>query len=352
VLSGLNGAGEHTLTVFRVARSRSGGNLVSRIADIMADGAITVVERERGQAYRLGRTDAESFDIVARNGTALSSDGFGQTEVTYTYNSRIGIYEQTNIRSATDSQVEEARTRGILSGGAKKFEEFLQGVWYSTEPDMPNSGQYIYFDTNGREIIFYGDDAQQVYSWLSSAATRYGLYVASRNISVTTLRRLIDIELTSMDSIRVRVSEDVRMNIGTSAQWDGLYRKLPYLNKTEAARETPYIDAAYNSSIGRAVFSPDGGYRIEASGTVREGRYLFFTLDGQEYVEMREDGADGGTLGATTQQQREIYLVTRPEAEGSSSDGGGFSLERVLLGVSGIQYLDEEPVLFTVESGS
>jgi hypothetical protein len=351
VLSGLNGAGEHTLTVFRVAGSRAGGNLVSRIADIMADGAITVVERERGQAYRLGRADAESFDIVARNGNPLSPDGFGQIEVTYTYNPRIGIYERANIRSATDSQVEEVRTREILSGGAKKFEEFLQGVWYSAESDIPNSGQYIYFDTNGREIVFYGDDAQQVYSWLSSAATRYGLYVASRNISVTTLRRLIDIELTSMDSIRVRVSEDVRMNIGTSAQWDGLYRKLPYLNKTEAARETPYIDAAYNSSIGRAVFSPDGGYRIEADGTIREGRYLFFILDGQEYVEMRDYGADGGTLGAT-QPQREIYLVTRPEADGSSSDGGGFSLERVLLGVSGIQYLGEEPVLFTVESGS
>jgi hypothetical protein len=98
-----------------------------------------------------------------------------------------------------------------------------------------SNDQYIYFDTAGRELIFYDKSTQQVYTWLSSTSTRYGLYISSQNISVATLRRVMDIELESIDSIRVKVFEDVRMKIGLNAPWDGSYRKSTSIKKTNTA---------------------------------------------------------------------------------------------------------------------
>ncbi|MDR0684981.1 MAG: pallilysin-related adhesin [Spirochaetaceae bacterium] len=369
VITGMNGNGEHTMTVFKAAKNNtaamsaaaldaSGGAVISRIADIRIDGTISIIETERTQAYQLGLTNGASFDIRGRGRDATSTNEFDQIEITYSYNPELGRYVQKSVNHIPGAQVETARFRRLLSGNTTEFEQFISGLWYRAAPDMSiNNSQYIYFDTNGREIIFYDKSTQQVYKWLSSTSTRYGLYVSSQNISVTTLRRVMDIELEAIDSIRVKVFEDVRMKITLSAPWDGSYRKSASLKKSDEGavlRVEPYIDAAYNGSLAGIVFSPNGEYELNVSGRTQSGRYTFFVLDSKEYLELLPEGAEAEQAGAKTpaeaaggKKAREVYRVDR-QAVTDNGDGETFSLQRVRLGAGGEEEFHEAPIIFNL----
>jgi hypothetical protein len=334
VLTGMNGDGEHTMAIFKISQQDE-NNGINKIADIKIDGTLSIIEVERTQAYQLGLTNGVSFDIRGRGRDTDSSGEFDMIEVTYSYNRNIGRYVRSDTRRVPGSQIEAARLSRLLNANATEFEQFVAGLWYRITPDATaNSSQYIYFDTPGRELIFYDNNTQQVYKWLTSTSTRYGLYVSSQNISVGTLRRVMDIELEAIDTIRVKVFEDVRMKIGLSAPWDGTYRKSSSVNKTvEPQPVEAYIDAEYSTPLGMTAFMPDGSYRFELSGQVQTGRYTFFMLEGAEYLKLLPDAVNG------EKRERDVYRVDR-------ADTGGFSLRRVRLGATGVQEFREDPVMF------
>jgi hypothetical protein len=350
LLAGMNGHGEHTLTIFRKipapgqegAQERS--DLFNKIAELRIYGTIVVRETERSQAYQMGVAKGQSFTIAAYSRDAESSNLLDQVEIIYAYNTGNGLYEQRSRTRIPGSQIEQRRIRELL-GNPRAFEDFITGLWYYVSPEGTiDSRQYIYFDPPSEELIFYGDETQQVFTWQNSSATRYGLYISSQNISVTTLRRSIDIELESLDSIRVRVFEDVRLKIGVNAPWNGSYRRAgPPENHAPKpqARGTAYISARYDGSIGKIHFSPDGTYELEAGGNPRQGKYAFFSLNDQELLELRSPGASG--------VQRETYLV-----EGDKSEEGKnrktLTLFRVRLGARGIQRLHEGTISLTLTS--
>jgi hypothetical protein len=334
VLTGMNGDGEHTMTVFKVLKQDENSG-ISRIADIKIEGTLSIIEVARTQAYQLGLTDGVSFNIRGRGRDADSPNEFDQIEVTYSYNRNTGHYEHSGTRRISGAQADAAQLSRLLNNSAE-FERFVAGLWYRVTPDSTaNSSHYIYFDTPGRELIFYDNNTQQVYKWLTSTSTRYGLYVSSQNISVGTLRRVMDIELESVDSIRVKVFEDVRMKIGLNAPWDGTYRKSSSVNKTaEPQSVAAYINAVYNTPLGTVAFLPDGNYRFELDGKTQTGRYTFFMLEGVEYLNLLPDAVNHD------QSIRDVYRVDR------AADTGGFSLRRVRLGTTGVQEFREDPVVF------
>ena len=352
LLSGVNGLGEHTLTVFRKntprSREQAGARaeLFSKIAELRIDGTIVVKEVERSQAYQMGYGRGASFAISGYGRDFESSNILDQVEITYAYNTGNGLYEQSSRTRIPGAQVEQRRVREIL-GNSKAFEEFISGLWYHTTPQGTiNKQQYIYFNPPGREIIFYGDETQQVFNWQGSAATRYGLYISSQNISISTLRRTIDLELETLDSIRVRVFEDVRLKIGVNAAWDGSYRKAGPLERQDQkpmAVGNAYINASYDGSIGKIHFSSDGSYELNSAGTVKRGKYAFFAFNNQEFlelrsIELRPEGAPG-TL-------RETYLLETEQ--GSGENRKTLTLLRVRLGSRGIERLHEGAISLTL----
>ncbi|GHV75734.1 hypothetical protein AGMMS49942_05550 [Spirochaetia bacterium] len=333
LVSGMNSAGEQTLTVFRAL----GESSFTKIAELRIDGSIQVQEVERTQAYQMGLTNGESFTIAAYGRDPNSTNILDQEERIYAYNSISGIYEQSRINRIPGSQIEQRRVQELLSGGREGFEQFITGLWYYVSPQGTlDNRQYIYFDPGNREIIFYGEEIQQVFTWQNSSATRHGLYVSSQNISVTTLRRFLDIELESLESIRVKVFEDVRLKIYVTAPWDGSYRKATSQGApagTESAPAVlPYIDASYDGSIGRLVFFVNGNYEIHSGGAIQKrGQYAFFMLDNQEILELRPRNGSGLT--------HETYRVDRSE-----TDNGAFIITRIRLGTRGVQELHEAAI--------
>jgi hypothetical protein len=345
LVTGMNSGGEHTLTIFR--KNASPGNVsgnsyqpFNKIAEIRIDGSISVQERERSQAYQMGQTRGQSFSIAAYGRDYESSNILDQVEITYTYNTATGLYEQSRIARVPGTQIEQRRVRELLSGGSGEFEQFIDGLWYyvSSEGTL-DKRQYIYFDPRNREIVFYEDDTQQVFSWKNSSPTRYGLYVSSQNISVTNLRRFLNIELESLDSIRLKVFEDIHLRIGISAPWDGSYRRL-----VEAGAKTAYypikprFDAVYDGSRGKMTFYGDGTYELQAGETIQRGRYSFFFLDGKQLLELRYVGAEG--------VNRETFRVELSDrrTDGEGSMYNKLTLFRVRLGTKGIQELHEATI--------
>jgi hypothetical protein len=349
LVSGMNGAGEHTLTVFRKNNNPptdtapypeilQGNQPFIKIAELRIDGSITIQEAERTQAYQMGLSKGQSNTIVAYGRDYESSNMLDQIEITYTYNAVNGLYEQFKISRVPGTQIEQRRLRELLSGNPGEFENFIDGLWYYVDPQgTPDNRQYIYFDPHNRELIFYGDEAQQVFTWQNSSATRYGLYVSSQNISVTTLRRSLDIELESLDSIKVKVFEDVRLKVLVSASWDGSYRRAGSFEAAAvnpAPEVSPYIDAVYDGSIGKLIFNKDGDYELYAEGAVRTGKYAFFPLEDQELLELKPGNISG--------LPRETYIVEREAAE--PGERGVLTLVRVRLGTRGIQELHEAAI--------
>jgi hypothetical protein len=365
LLSGMNGDGEHTLTIFRMASPAgtqaaegsppSGGGFgFSKIAELRIDGSISVRETARSQAYQMGLARGAGYTITAYGRDHDSSNIMDQVEITYAYDETSGLYEQTGFVRLPGTQIEQRRVRELLEN-PRAFEEFITGLWYYVSPQGSiDSRQYIYFDPPAREIIFFGEETQQVFSWQNSSPTRYGLYLASQNISVSTLRRSIDIELESLESIRIKVFEDVRLkfSIGVSAPWDGSYRKanLTETGAPKPARGRAYIDAVYDGPIGKIRFFPEGNYELNAGNGLRRGNYAFFYIGGRELLELRPESRSG-----TDPEARETYLL-EPSAAGETPPDAdvnrkSLTLLRVRLGARGIQELHEGAIALTLSEG-
>jgi hypothetical protein len=339
LLSGINSLGEHTLTIFRMNPSRNPGTeRFRRIAEFVIDGYITVRETPRSQASLGGPTPGQSLTISTFGRDFQSANILDQIETIYAYNTESGVFEQINTNRIPGSQVEQRRVRELL-GNRQVFEDFITGLWYRVTPQGTiDKNQFIYFSPASREIIFYGDGTQQVFSWRNSSATRFGLYINSQNISVASLRRAMDIELESLDSIRIRIIENIRL-IRVNSPWDGSYRKAgPFEHQEKTLPLAAHINARYDGPLGRIQFHEDGTFEISTGDSSRQGKYAFLWFNGQETLELRPNGL--------SYPQRELYLV--------ESDGTGalprrtLTLHQARIGVRGLERLREIPISLTL----
>jgi hypothetical protein len=259
-------------------------------------------------------------------------------EIIYAFNEETGVFEQSGMSRIPGIQVEQRRVRELL-GNRQAFEQFLSGLWYRVTPQGSiDRSQYIYFNNAAGEIIFYGDGTQQVFNWQNSNATRIGLHVTSQNISINSLRRAMDIELETLDSIRIRVVENIRL-IRVNSPWDGSYRKAnPIESRERPILLSAHIDARFDGPMGRIHFRQDGTYEISATNSLIQGHYAFLMINDQQMLEFRPNG--------NSASQREIYLV--------ESEGAGVFPQRTVvlhharLGSRGVERLNERPLSLTL----
>ncbi|MDR2491692.1 MAG: pallilysin-related adhesin [Spirochaetaceae bacterium] len=340
IVSGMNENEEKTMSVYRWT---SGADKpVAKIAEIVTDGSISILDTERPDAYMQGLTSGQSYAIQVRSSDPASRSGLDQIETTWTYNGAKGVYEKRGDVRLPGARIDTRAVRELLGGSSARFEQFVGGLWYHvSQSGTVDSDQYIYFDTESREIIFYGDNTQQVYTWRNSSTTRFGIYISSQNILVPTMNRIIDLELESADSIRVRVFEDVRMRIQVSAPWDGSYRKANIAaNKNKRpAKVTTFISGIYDCAFGRIRFSADGTYDITQAGISQNGAYSFFMLGDVELFEIRPKmQPEEKNTRTSLPAGQETYRVERAE-------DGSFKLIRVRIGTQGISEYHEVPVI-------
>ena len=335
IVTGMNAQNEHTMTIFRRTPGLPIQSAYRKIAELQIAGSIVIQETGRTLAYQQGVSRGTSHNIASYGQDPMSSNFLDQVETIYRFNPSSGQYERSSVSRIPGSQIEQRRVRELLSGVPGVFENFIRGLWYYVSPEGTiDTKQYLYFDPAGKEIIFYGDEAQQVFQWQTSTRTRYGIYIRSQNISISTLLRFIDIGLESLDSLNIRVIEDVRLKITVTTTWDGSYRRAT-VSPSTAAQNKPNIkepvNAFYDSSWGRFQFLPTGEYTITLAGAVRKGHYVFYTINENELLELRPSD--------NTSESRMIYRM--------ENAAGVTILSRVRLGTTGIQDLMEPPITLT-----
>jgi len=331
IVTGMNNSNEHTMTIFRRASGQR-YSAYNKIAELQIAGSIVIQEAGRSLAYQQGIARGSSYNIASYGPDPASSNILDQIETTYSYNPYSERYVQSTVTRLPGSQIEQRRLRELLSGVPGVFENFMHDLWYYVSPQGTiDAKQYLYFDPVGREIIFYGDDAQQVFRWQSSTPKRLGLYIRSQNISISTLLRFIDIELESLDSVKISVNEDVRLKITVSTTWDGSYRRAGSANMGKQTNPIKNaVNALYDSSWGRIQFNDTGEYSINSSGNIRRGRYLFYEIDNNELLELRPDNGSETRMVYKTENAAGVKL-----------------LSRVRIGTNGIHDLLEPPVTLT-----
>ena len=337
VVTGMNERNENTMTIFRRASGQPFQFTYNKIAEIQGTGSIIIQEINRSYAYNHGMARGASYNIVSYGHDPRSANMLDQIEVIYSYNAAIQRYEQTRVTRIPGSQIEQRQLRELLSGNRGVFERHIQGLWYLVSPQGTiDTRRYLFFDPAAREVIFYGDEAQQVFRWQVSTPTRLGLHIRSQNLSISTLLRFIELELASFDTLRIRVIEDVRLRIAVSNTWDGTYRRA---SAATLARQQSQIqgavDALYDSSWGKLQFYNTGEYVITSSSAVRKGRYVFFNVDGNELLEMRPEDSDSAS-------NRMLYRI--------ENTAGLRILYPVRLGTTGIFDLQEPPVTLTMSN--
>jgi hypothetical protein len=367
VIMGMNSADEQTLTVFRKNPNQQNSSTGSaaanqnqvlinnldananevfvKISELSIDGSIVIQETPRSTAYQIMFSPGESYSISSYGRDYDSANIMDQIETKYSYNPVNGLYERSGAARIPGTQIEQRQVRELLNGSAEKFESFINGLWYLVSPQGSlNSNQFIYFDPEKREIIFYGEDTYQVFIWETSTPTRLGLQIGSQNSSVSTLRRTITIELASLETIRLSVYEDVRLKIGVSTPWNGGYRKANIADAPVRAEETPIIphfDAVYDGFIGKITFSKEGDYQLSNNGNLQTGKYAFFKIDGTELLELRPQNV--------ANIERDLYRIERAAEAESVSSAEELSLRRVMIGTKGITELHEAAITLTKE---
>jgi len=337
IITGMNNKYEHTMTIFRRNNSLPKEQPYKKIAELQIDGSIVIQETTRSLAYQQGITNGQSFNIAAYGHDSASANIMDQLETIYSYSTTANQYERSNVSRIPGVQIEQRRVREILSGAPGVFENFIHDLWYYVNPSGTiDTKQYIFFDPVSREIIFVGDEAQQVFQWQKSMPTRWGLDIRSQNISITTLVRIINIELESLDSVKLRVFEDVRLKIIVNTSWDGTYRRAGAV-KTEKPKSSiqSTINALYDSSLGKLRFYDSGAYTLTTGNTSKNGRYVFYKVDENDLLELRPDDA--------ANEAHEGRMVYKVEAIGNSA----LILTRVRLGTTGIQNTLEPPIMLT-----
>ncbi|MDR2552979.1 MAG: pallilysin-related adhesin [Treponema sp.] len=340
LISGMNGAGEQTLTVFR-KNEDSGEEPFSKIAEFLIEGSISV----EGRSGNSG----ESLSIATYVRDYESSNMLDQVEITYTYNRINGLYEQARVVKIPGNQIEQRRLGELLSGDSRQFEDFINGLWH--QGSGPED-KYIYFNSAAREVIFYDGNLEEIFSWQDSSPTRYGLHIASRNIALTKLRRTISIELASLENIRIRVFQDVYLRTGPNTIWDGSYQKVQTAEPERPERKTnPYLEGTYEGSAGRIHFYRDGTYELSplagSSKSNRQGKYVFFSAGEDELLELRSEESSGPESQDRpfSETNRVIFRVNREGENYYFPDT--LTLTRIRIGTRGIQDLHEGEVLLT-----
>jgi len=216
VCSGMNDDNEQTMNIYWKTPDKEQKQELSftKVFE-QAGSAVRIEETERPESYKLGQSNADSWPISVFRADTSSSNYLDQIREVWKWSFADKAYVLSSTDKIAGASIASKMAERILDGNTDTFKAFLEGTWYKeTNDPLSADALFITFQSRDNSLLFSGTGLVEIYEWENSNPTRYGMYVASRNQSVQNLRRLMDIELASTDSITVRVFQDYRIKGG------------------------------------------------------------------------------------------------------------------------------------------
>ena len=294
VYQGISPNGHSVLRMYLGSRDRQKRFKIDCIGDFDTDGTVFIQQLDRDESYALSQARGMSFPVwIYSSETQTESNRTDQLQTEFNWDEKEGKYVQVAQTRVPGSSIAAKALARIQDGTVETFSRFLDGLWYKTE-NTSRSIRYIFFDSSAHEIIFENGDSEEVYSWLNSNMRRGGMYFTAVNTSIENLQRRVDISLTGIDEIRIRLQDDVRMIIKESTQWDGSYKKMAIQHtKASAAKETAVFSALsanrWKTSDGTEFSFTDEEYTVKGTAKSDRGRFMRISISGDDVLQFRSD---------------------------------------------------------------
>ncbi len=348
VCIGMNDSNDQVMTIYWKSQDSgtSQGPSFVKIFE-QAGNAVVIEDSERPESYKLGQSNANSWPISVWRVDSDSGNYMDQVKESWQWSFAAKRYAIVATERIPGANIARKMAESILDGTEGTFKSFLDGTWYkeSNDPLSP-SALFITFQSRDASVMFSGEGLIEVFEWENSNPTRYGLYIASRNQSVRNLRRLMDIELASTDTVNVRVFQDYRIKADIAGTWDGRYRRLSSemakaFKRTPAMAELATIDLTgeFVSTAGNRLQFIDNTYSIDSGGTKESGTWAIYKLGTSTILDLRITPARDGSAG---RRSYSVSISTR-----KNSTGGlvrTLTLKEARIGIHGVELL-QSPVL-------
>ena len=298
---------------------------IVKIIDLKTDGTIFIQQAQRNDNYSIYNMNADCFPIIMYS-TEETPEGtdFEQVQTTYEWNKKTEVYEPTATTRLSSKKIAAKELARILDGTVPTFTSFLDGLWYRT--NTTGQQRYIFFDPKSEEIIFFDQAIQEVYDWLNNTLRKNGVYISASNKSISNLVRYFDIALVSVDEIRVRVRDDVRMIIGTDTLWDGVYKKTSQkMNSVQSKTTATNIIKTMEEGAGKwnfqdnSVVFTDGVFSLSNKDKKESGVYTHTTLFNTDLIQFRADQENCKLNGFFMYKQNEDRIDFIPVTVTTSS---------------------------------
>ncbi len=269
---------------------------ITKIASLSTEGTYSIQEPQRSDAYQHGTATGESYQIWEYSPDP-GSNTLDQIQSIYGWNPNFHSYEKISSRKITGNQINTQELAKILDGTTATFSKFLSGVWTKTTKDSDGQ-RYIFFTPEEKEVVFFMDETQEVYSWNSDWMRRYGLSMTTKNKSTSAISRQIDTTLVATNEIKVTVTDELRMEITESSMWTGNYRK-------QVQNQEYHVEESINTSIDEYLTSSENPWIIQDE--------YFVTFSDSSWVSKNDTSTTSGifitshVFGTEVIQFRSLY---------------------------------------------
>jgi hypothetical protein len=351
VCSGMTAENLQLLAVYIPVTGSDGKLAFSAVADLRSDGSISIQETYRSDAYNLGLTGGDSYPIYTYSSDPDAPDTLNQIERIYRWDKTLKRYELSSQSKIEGKRIESKLMNKLQDGDIGSFENFLGGLWYMTSTSDSKS-RYIFFDTAEREIIFHNGATEEIYTREAGSSRRYGTYLTTRNKSISSIRRLIDIELTGIDEIRVKVQEDVKLKIGVDSDWDGVYRKMTAnstagvaVSASSTVALQKLLDSSPNdwvSSDGQIFRTDANSYTLVQPDSTESGQFALIAVTGKPVIQLRLDNET-----KSSGKKSRFYLADTAVKGVPGGEQQNMTLTEVSITIDGTTFMGSPPVLFT-----
>lgn len=299
VYSGMTGENMQLMAVYLPSITAQGKIEYRAVADLRSDGPITIKEVTRYEAYDLGLTAGESFPIVTYSSDPDSPQTLDQVERTYVWDKTLKRYAQLSETHITGKKIESTLLRQLQGGDIDSFKRFLNGLWYRSAGDEGDQTLYLFYEAATDEFVFNNGVTEEIYQIDSVVSRRYGVYLTTRNKSISSIRRLIDIELSAADEIRIKIQEDVKLKIGVASDWDGIYRKMsgtlakpadPGENAISAIKDRINGTTTWKSSDDTELTFLQSEYQLAGPASSERGMWALLKVEDKAVMQFKPRG--------------------------------------------------------------
>ena len=344
-----SGFSDDNKTIMKVFLPEQAGRSyrLKKIAELQTEGTFSILIDTRSDSYATSKMQGKSYKIQELCPDPESENSLSQIQITYDYNKNLETYTKISEKKITGQMINARELAKILDGTTETFSRFLDGLWIKRDTDK-NENRCIFFDKEKKEIICLLNDTQEVYTWNTDRMRRTGISIFTQNKSMPALSRRFDATLISTDDIKLKATDDLRMDIGEDTLWDGNYKKMDSFSAINfSSDETKpkfqdFIQTASNKwkSSDGWLFSFSGtNWYAEKEGVTQKGVFTVFKALEKDVIELRpsKDNAKSSFKGCyvpdidTESRQLEELLTLRPvklTTEGFSQNGEVIKLSR------------------------